>query len=139
VFTGHGFRAGSSGGSRADADTGITVRAYSARERLLLTIESMQRVIADLPAAVVSTRVHLAEAADAQLVDVTVKFVSEIQDGVVDEDDQNREDSAAQQQRTRQGTVMQSGHRLEEDLEYRDALAAVLDRLKEEVRRDNGR
>ncbi|WP_030440388.1 hypothetical protein [Actinoplanes subtropicus] len=134
-----GFRAGSAGGSRADSDTGITVRPYSARERLLLTIESTQRVIAELPAAVVSTRVHLAEAAGAQLGDVTVKFVSEITDTASDQDDQVRAESIGRQERAGLEAVAPSGRRLEEDPEYRDSLVAVLDRLKDEVRLDDGR
>ncbi|WP_153040085.1 hypothetical protein [Actinoplanes sp. TFC3] len=64
-------------GQGAGGDVGVTVRAYTPQERIALIIESVQRVVVELPEAAAQTRVNLSEAAHEPTEDIVVKFVGD--------------------------------------------------------------
>ncbi len=105
-------------GQGASGDVGVTVRAYTTQERIALLIESVQRVVVELPEAAAQTRMYLSEAAREPAEDVVVKFVGE--DAVEPLADATSPPGFGQRQ-------------IDGDPQRRNSLNAALEALKREV------
>ncbi|MGC4864711.1 hypothetical protein ACLQ3B_04650 [Micromonospora sp. DT53] len=104
-------------------NTGVTVRSHTHLERVLLIIDSMQRVLVELPEAVAQTYARLAEATAGELSGFDLEFASDM------------EESSPEKTRVSSGQRRRpSGrHELEQDRQRRDQLNWLLNELKQEA------
>ncbi|MFF5217848.1 hypothetical protein [Micromonospora sp. NPDC000442] len=104
-------------------NTGVTVRTHTSLERVLLIIDSMQRVLVELPEAANQTYAGLAEAADGESSGIDLEFASELGGSSPEEFA-----SPSEQRRRPSGR-----HELEQDRQRRDQLNWLLEELKQEA------